>query len=263
VPPRIDDLLTLDAARYFRDLLRQARAAALRDAEDFRDILYAVERLGSMLPHERDNLGGYEESICALAARSPLAESLPRAWPAFHSPFPLLYTLVRRARNSAMHQGVYARHLTSHAMELCLVLENALEQRLEPIAADFMVRDPVAAALWQPVSFVRHTMLLNSFSFLPVEVQRSDVPPGWYLLSDLEVARYLRGGEVGDLSKRRLGESVEAAVQNGLVLYPAKTVPASTPIAALVKEVEPRPLLVVSNLEEARLVGILTPFDLL
>jgi hypothetical protein len=35
-------------------------------------------------------------------------------------------------------------------------------------ARDFMVKDPVRASLWQPISSVRSSMLVNSFSFLPI-----------------------------------------------------------------------------------------------
>ena len=31
--------------------------------------------------------------------------------------------------------------------------------------SDFMVRNPVCASMWQPLSFIRQSMLVNSFSY--------------------------------------------------------------------------------------------------
>lgn len=71
------------------------------------------------------DLGKYRSKLEQLAGASPLASE-----PAFarhlHIPFSVLYDLVRNARNDALHQGAYVRHLTRHAVSLSLVLEDAL-----------------------------------------------------------------------------------------------------------------------------------------
>jgi hypothetical protein len=96
--------------------------------------------------------------------------------------------MVQAARNEALHQGASARHLTQHCIELALVLEDALVNDAT-IVADYMVKAPLCAYSWQPLSFVRQQMLANSFSHLPIR----DADGKWYLLSDAAVASALRG----------------------------------------------------------------------
>ena len=164
---------------HFRDQFRKARAAALRDAEAFDEIIHVVEQLGSFLKKSILNLGQYQKTISALANSSCLAEK-----PCCDTRFDTLYDLVREARNDAMHQGAFARHLTVHAVQLALVLEDAL-MRDSLTARDFMIRDPVRAELWQPISVVRQQMLVGSFSFIPVLIEAEDE---WYLVSDENLA---------------------------------------------------------------------------
>ena len=158
-----------DVALYFRDALRTARAEALRDSESFEGIVFAIERLGSLLSKRRANLRRYEPFLTVLARNSPLAETLPASCPGYHTSVDRLFTLVRQGRNSALHEGAYARNLTANAFELALVLEDALLDGHSQIGS-FMVRTPVCAFPWQPLGFIRQQMLANSFSFLPVQV---------------------------------------------------------------------------------------------
>ena len=51
---------------YFRDELRAARAAALRDSEDFACILYVIERLGAFLLHKVEDLGKHRSELIEL-----------------------------------------------------------------------------------------------------------------------------------------------------------------------------------------------------
>ena len=85
-----------------------------------------------------------------------------------------------------MHQGAFARHLTVHAIELAIVLEDALTQLKNPMVSNFMVRNPVCAEMWQPVGLIRQQMLVNSYSYLPVLRENH-----WYLISDADIAMYL------------------------------------------------------------------------
>src|SRR5262249_25063538 len=153
----------------------------------------------------------YFGAIQKVARRSPLAEEIPKQQPEWHSPFSKLYTLVRQGRNDALHQGAFARHLTTHATQLAIALEDALMQ--EPLKArEFMVTNPVCASLWQPMSFIRQTMLENSFSFLPIAPDSSG-GTDWRLISDFAVARYLRSAksqaERLKLLAKRLGDVVK------------------------------------------------------
>ncbi len=148
--------LAHDAAIYFRNQLRGARALALRDAEAFDELLFSVERLGSALTNTIGALGHskYQSAIAEVARQSPLAEEIPSQWREYHTPFHILYESVRAARNDALHQGAFARHLTVHAIQLAIVLEDALMQNLTTVG-DYMVQNPVYAATWQPVGFIR------------------------------------------------------------------------------------------------------------
>jgi hypothetical protein len=145
--------LESSAAIFFRDQLRLGRATAVRDAEGFSEILFALERLGSYLTNRIGTLISYRDEIRSIACRSPLARGIPDSEP-LHLTFDRLYELVMWARNDALHQGAYARHITAHAIELSIILEDALMNPLGTVG-DYMVRDPQCCALWQSLSLIR------------------------------------------------------------------------------------------------------------
>ena len=120
--------MDLEPAFSFRDDFRKAREAAQQDAEDFEQVAFALEKLGAYLCGTQHNgLGRYRTAIKTLACNSPLASQTPEARP-FHTPFDGLFRLVTDCRNSAMHEGVFARNLTQHAIQIALVIEDALTQ---------------------------------------------------------------------------------------------------------------------------------------
>jgi hypothetical protein len=241
----------------FSDQLREARQNALRDAEAFDSIIQVVERFGSFLSHRISTLGGCKEHIEKVAICSALAEDIPRQWRDLHIPFSLLYDLFTDARNDALHQGAFARRLTRHAIELSLVLEDALRRSLDsPVVGDYMVRNPICAEEWQPISFIRQQMLVNSFSFLPLNTAQ-----GWCLISDLEIATYLSTDHAK--RKKRLAHSLK---ETGVSLQMAKfcSVDTSLEKALLMLDGDQRPLLVSLNAKDRQnVIGIVTPFDLL
>jgi len=250
-----------EAARDFRMQLQQARENALKDAEAFDGIIHVVERLGSFCFGSVESLGAYQPALEKLAKLSALATKVPDVWRTVHTPFRLLYDMVKDARNDAMHQGAFARHLTTHAIELGLVLEDALRMIENATkVSDYMVRDPVCAHFWQPVSLVRQHMLTNSFSYLPVQNEK----PQWCLVSDFEVAKYLQGQSKNKRKKRLatpLGTAVEA---KEIALLQAKPLSDETLIdQALMKDFDGKPILVSRGNSETQLIGILTAFDLL
>jgi CBS domain-containing protein len=252
-----------DIAIFFINQLRNARASALRDAEAYHDIVVALEQLGSFLIDGKmkgSGMGSYASIINDLAIRSVLARDIPSRYPAFHSAFSELYESVRAARNDAVHQGAYARHLTTYAIQLSLILEDALMTQLTRVA-DYMVRDPICAAPWQPISFVRQQMLLNSFSFLPVQLEIEGAT-GWYLIEDSAVARYLRAVENNTQRRERMAQTVEQAIlSEHLKTEPAVLVQVDDNITDVLKKYCGQPLLVVDDRQ--RLAGIVTAFDLL
>lgn len=266
--------MTKDQAIYFRNQLRAARAVALQDAEGFHEILYATERLGSFLtppPPEKsggktsnNNLDAYKKGIEDYIGNSgsPLVSGLLTGW---HIPFSKLYEVVRIARNDAMHQGAFARHLTMHTVQLSLILEDALMSNpidLPNNVGDYMVRDPACASEWQPVSFIRQQLLVNSFSYLPIKISEN-----WQLVSDNSIMIYLRASQPQTQNgrKKRLNKPLSDAIADGLKLEDVYLCCQDDPLDEVIKEMERdgKPVLIVRERKSKELLGILTPFDLL
>lgn len=239
---------------HFRDAFKAGRAQALADAEGFTHLVFALERLGRLLEPGASNLGKMEPALTQLAVTSPLATDLPAQHPACHTPFDVLFLHVRKARNAAMHEGAYARCMTTHLTQLALVLEDALMSSSRHVG-DFMVRHPTCAAMWQPISFLRQVMLSHSYSFLPVEVPGDDKP--WRVVTDREVASFIH-----DASDQRaaLRTTLEEAVAQGLTLHTPFCCARDTDAATALRSAAMLPLLVV---EQGHLLGIVTAFDLL
>ncbi|MGH7971748.1 MAG: hypothetical protein ACREIC_23790 [Limisphaerales bacterium] len=254
-------ILTKIEKVYFLNQLREGRAKVLRDAEAADAIIHVLERMGMFLAGEMRCLGEYEGHIKSVACCSLLARKVPKDETEFHIPFSELYRSVREARNTAMHEGTYARHLATHAVKLALVLENALMNDLD-LVRDLMVPNPLCAEMWQPLSFIRQTMLENSFSHLPVNIS-ADGPCAWKLISDENLAKYLRAAANGLEKKERLIQSlIDAEKAGGIQLCRAKQCQPEEPISNALVDWDGLPILVVRG-DFADLVGILTAFDLL
>lgn len=243
------------SARYFRDEFRAARTRALRDAEDFGAVVVVLERLAHYLSPKVASLGAAAGPLATVAKASCL--SLGSSDGEYGLTFKAHLDTLRRGRNMAVHEGALARHLTQHAVSVALILEHALMAN-DSTAAHVMVRNPIVAHPWQPLSFLRQSFLVNSFSYMPVAVSTPDGPK-WRLVSDLAVARYLRC-ESFKVAAQRLLHSLEEATVNGLVLLDASTCVPDTPIASLLTH--DTPTLVLAP-QTGDLLGILTPFDLL
>lgn len=242
-----------DTNKYFRDLFRQARFAAYRDSEGFQEILFALEKYGSCLAGKILDLGRYGPFISKeIADCLPLCTDISNKWRDYHLPFDNLYELVREARNDALHQGAYARHLTNHAVQLSLMIEDALMNKASMIS-DYMVRGVVTAELWQPVSFVRQQMLANSFSYMPVLIEGK-----WNLLSDIGIAKYILPNKKANLAK-----TVEEARSDGLALEGIEFRSPSETASDVIESFNWKPILVVDNGNHSKLLGIVTAFDLL
>jgi hypothetical protein len=256
--------LDSSASKQFREQLREAREYALKDAEAFDGIIHVIERLGSFLLGEVASLGPYHKKLKPLAAHSALSGEIPNLWRDFHTPFSQLYWMLTTARNDAMHMGASARHITTHAIELALILEDALNMNEELNAkdkpkciSDYMVRDITLAHLWEPVSFVRQKMLANSFSFLPLQNKDNE----WCIISDLEIAQFLQGHRK-DGRNERLAEKLEK-VKNGTPFEPACCHMGNEAIESILKVFNGKPVLVFTDNFKSSPIGILTAFDLL
>ena len=258
--PARNETMGDDEAIYFRDTLREARSAALRNSEGFSAILYAIERLGRFLNPSGIGLGHYRDHIAEIVRRGALSQARRSPAGRLHVPFDALYSQLREARNAALHEGAFARHLTSHSIEMALLIEDGLMSEMDRVG-DFMVRGPVCASAWHPLSFVRQTMLANSFSFLPI---RADFGGSgqWRLVSDRGLARYLRSVN-SKLRSRRLAESVEIAVRSGgLELEKPYVCAPDSSITEALERCGGLPVLIRGD-EEQELIGIASPYDLL
>jgi hypothetical protein len=266
-----------ESAIYFANQLRSARLAVLADAEGFEVIIHAIERLGSYLEGEMKHLDRYSSVLLKLAEKSDLS-GLPSMRRNFFTPVRDLYEWVRDARNDALHQGAFARHLTVQTIKLAIIFEDAVKNNMTKplVVSDLMVTNPICAELWQPVGFIRQQMLSNSFSYLPVFFDGA-----WRIISDVSVAKFLEMDPNTNNRSGQLSKILEDAVNNNKELLDnAVEVPPNLERAAALKKMKPdgntdkstNVLLVTEpsqeslgkkDSEKSRLVGILTAFDLL
>lgn len=252
--------LTWEERLHYRDRLRAARYSALADAEGFGEICFAIEALGLRLHGEEAAMGPYLTQIRALATSSSVLNSLTDDFPALFTRFDALYETVKRARNDAMHTGVYARHATIAAIELCIGLEESLmvEQQIRrETVADFMVKTPVIVEAWQPVAYARQLMLMHSFSLLPVFIDE------WKLVPELSMARYLHKRQ--NQKQRLLAVRIDEAAQTGLDLVDAVVVRPTDKVAELLNAARPGnlPMLWLVLDRPEKLCGVLSPFELM
>ena len=245
---------------HYRDRLRAARYAALADAEGFGDICFAIEAIGLRLRGEEAAMGPYAEQLRPLSIGSATLTQLAKSFPSFFTRFDALYEAVKNARNDAMHTGVYARHATTAAIELCIGLEEALmkEQNHLPrqTVADYMVRAPISVEHWQPVAHARQLMLMHSFSFLPVFLNH------WMLVSEIAMAKYLHKSPN---RKELLATPIGVAASSGLDLVPSNEIKESDSVETLLRSADTRqsPMLWLVTDEARRLAGVLSPFELM
>ncbi|MCX5734291.1 MAG: hypothetical protein NTW68_08200 [candidate division NC10 bacterium] len=252
--------MDLEQKLYFRDQLRTARAKALEDAEGFQDVLFCLEGIGVHLLGKVESLFEYKGKLAHIAANSPLATDVPAIASTWHSSFDTLYDDLRHARNDAAHQGAYARTLTSHAVALALILEDALMSEARKVS-HFMVRDPVCAKRWQPVSFIRQQMLIHSFSYLPLFDESETL---WMLVPEHSVARYLRSAKGSTDRNRRLATPLGKAIcSREIPLLKASTVSPDTELDVAIRSLDEHPILIVNGEGPDSLVGILAASDVL
>lgn len=244
--------MNADERRHFRDRFRQARYAALANAEGFSEICFAIEELGIRLADQRLSMGGYQVLIDGETKYRPESHL---DHPDFFSTFTSLYGIVTAARNDAMHTGAYARRATAKALELCLLIEDGLMtgKKTPRLVGDYMVRDAIFVEVWTPIAKVRQLMLLHSFSNVPVNHGGT-----WKLLTELEIALFLQR-ERG----KRLALSVEDAEMKGLKLTDAATTKSDADADKVIQRESGTGNLWLVLDKEERLVGVLSPFELM
>lgn len=252
--------LTPDISQYFRDQLRLARASILKDSEAFELAVVVFERIGKWLNPAASGLGKVRKELGQVADLSVLSQVVPAASSSLHLSYEALFELIRDGRNAAVHEGALARHVTAHCVELALILEDALMARTNTVG-EFMVRSPLTATPWFPISYVRQIMMANAFSFLPVRMSDNEVRD-WLVVSDTAIANFL-GPQRGEDRDRRLRQSLEGAWRSGsLKLEQPRCVTPNFLAAELKDSISATPILVTDPASK-ELIGILTAFDLL
>jgi len=258
----VRELETLERL-FYRDRLREARYAALADAEGFGAICFALESLGLRVHGRQEALFLYMGSIERYARQSLVLTELAASEPSQFKPFAALYGIVLTARNDAMHTGAYARHATQAAIELCIGLEEALMADVPRTVGNLMVSAPITVASWQTVAHARQLMLMHSFSFLPVRLGST-----WCLVSELGLAKHLSGSN--NERKTRLSQSIETAHTNGMQVIEIQNSALLTTDMLVGdvlhrSQVQEGPMLwlVVDRNRPEHLAGVLSPFELM
>lgn len=218
--------------------LRAARALLLADAEAFHDGAIALEAVGALLSEGKANgLNDYQELLVALAVSGGSEVTNTQRH----------FDRIRMARNDHVHRGAQVRHKVKELVSFILLLERAIMDRLTTVR-EVMISDPTVAEPWHRVDDIRVLLLASSFSTVPYLWNDR-----WYFIADFHLLDFLRPDPRGNGSKR-LGDVVGTAIKPKL----ARTV-APSKLCCDVRLTQ-WPVLVV---EQKRLVGILTAFDLL
>ena len=250
-------IIESDVALYFARQIRAARAQVQADAEGYVAVAIAVEQLGAALGTGRGMAASKEKIVKCLFPKGTDWREGQKGAPSLDS----AYERVRRARNIAVHEGAMSRAVAPHAIRIAIGLEVALMKAANTRAAqDWMVPNPTVAHPWMTVAQIRSALLAGGFSALPIWWKGR-----WHLVRDIDVVAYLKHAENGQA--RRLLQDVvgtgavpELHLQaEPLLIRPEKDV--ETLDAADWKSGEPA--LVVSEEAPERLLGVLTPHDLL
>ena len=261
--------MTPESALTFRNEFREARLKVLANAENYQELLFVLERLGTHLAGKNVGLAKAKPHIVELVEHGAL-NGEPAAYDTGELRASELYDLVRHARNDAMHEGTFARNLAVHLVRLGVMLEDALVSKADRRKAKhYMMREPVTAKPWEPIAFVRQKMLVHSFSHLPVRIDGS-----WKIISDHGIAVYLWQTCGGDgCVKKKLQERLDCAVEKKMLKVRCAIIvkPEDLMCDVVTKHEENirrgDPILVAADLKDGKkktlLVGILTPFDLL
>ena len=166
-----------------------------------------------------------------------------------------------------------SRTLGTHAVRLSLIMEEELMKEMKKMnnskdqnAEAWMVPEPVVAQSWHTVSEIRVTLLSGGYSALPFWwKEKGQEQECWHFVRDISVVRYLR--DKGD-PHCALSAVVHECAPQKLCLVPCEsTINPDTSVQSLLKNgafKNELPILVVDlSGDRSRLLGILTPHDLL
>jgi len=249
-----DALTALDGNAWARAKLRRelraARSAVLADAEGFEVVVHAIEAAGKTLNPRGSNLNQYIPWLRHLVETAHgWADGDKRSRRLEARLF-----LLRQTRNDHAHQGVHARNAADEAVEVALLLEDALSfSWMDVRLADVMVRRPVVADGDDTLGEIRRTMLSHSFSFVPVRLEGS-----WRLVSE----RWIADQVVGKPRSGRDAEFARPISDFEGQLDEAQVFGEDVPTTELPTPL-PDLLLVAETRTAKALLGVVSPSDLL
>lgn len=233
-----------EEASYFLHALRDARYAALDDAENFRSICFALEELGMRLVGE--NLRSLRRY------KTILRDIFPNK---LRNEYSELFELVVSARNEAAHRGIFARNLSSKSIRLSIIIEAGLQVMTTKVK-HLMSQNVIFAEKFYSLAKVREIMLENSFSYIPILIEDK-----YYLIPDFIVARIWHDAKSDD--KLRYNTRIEKILDKGDLLEPLEIL-SNADKSSLLSPMLKEPALVFNGKHADRaVVGILSPFDLL
>ena len=256
----------------YRNEIRRARHAVTEEGAGYEVIVQAVERLGAYLWNpcsekgEFGNLWKYKEKLKNLVKD-----------PAVTTDFDRVYERVRNGRNAGVHQGAEARPLIQNAVELAIMLEQALREVSGMNKAQEVMASPVVRTYtWEPVAQARQKMLAESYSALPLwrkeckECEECKVCEGdWFIVTADAMVKWLQPAR-GDtcrkerekIRKKREKMKLAEAIGQGLEITKAcKTRPEDEVV--LPDDGWSGGVLLVTHREQHDLIGVVTAFDLL
>ena len=255
-----------EAFLHFRRAFRTARAAVQADAEAYMEVVRVVESLGAYLEancagRTPDGLGKAQEIIRSVLFPDPDAwlGSSPR-----EPSVAALFERLLRVRNTTVHEGALSRSAGVHAVRLSLAIEEALMVMLkeDTSVVPWMVPDPIVAKSWHTISHIRATLLSGGFSAVPLWWDDT-----WHFVRDVAVVDYLRAKGKSGLHLTLCQAVADTAAPLKLIqVDPKHCVARDENLSDLLKKGWPEgdlPVLVVDKDKSDRLVGVLTPHDLL
>lgn len=250
--------LKKEEAIYFLASFRDARANTLKDSENFKDIIIAIENFGCFLGN--NSLNGFSNYKCIIKefVRKFLCDYETEF-------FETKYEIVRTTRNESIHSGVFARNVSTHSLELLLIIEEALlsfMSRTSSTVGSFMINNVIVVQPWHTVKIVRNIMLTNSFTHIPV-YHKDD----WYLVSETDIIIFL-GVNFSDSSRKHNSvKTIQELIES--LAYKHQKVTCkheNEPLEEIKKEFidnNGRPVLIVHSSKKEQLLGIITPYDIL
>ena len=265
--------ITPEQAIYFRNEFRKARQATEQDHQNCLAIAQVLETFGTQIckKNGRHSLRHCSDAIKKFVLEhNPINETL---CPDYHIRFGRLFEVVRESRNDLAHRGSRAKYFAPRFMELSIAIEDALmnHDEIERVQ-DYMVRDVAIALLSQPLSAIRHAMLINAISYMPYFDKGNKGKCKWFVVSDADIAVYLRSGssERNKNKRDRLNHTLKCAVtdENGIARCKPTVYEPEKLVSEIFEDCEWRkkrhlPILVCHPSEKQHLLGILTASDLM